>query len=389
MGDNDMLDKLKKTIKSNRVLCVCIPLYRKIKFVCRIPKELALYRSTKKAICAPRQRSRIYYIGIPAHNNLGDLAQGVCIRRWLKKHFENREIVEIETNALVNTHFSVKQLLKNTFDAEDIVVFQSGYTTTDLGGYADEMHCEVIKLLPEANMLMMPQTIFFEKEERKENTSSIYSSAKNMMFLARDKVSFAMAQEMFPLLAVYLYPDIVTSLIGSFCFDNVRKGVLLCCRDDSEKFYSDDQIATLMHRLEEFSLVEKTDTTKRISRSEIVKNAEKYIMEEIERYSRYKVIITDRYHGTIFSLIAGTPVIIIKTTDHKVTTGAEWFRGIYDDYVYVADSLDDAFEMSKKFLKKELSHKIEPYFEKEYYSQLPHLFKKIVIEEKRLKEKEK
>lgn len=51
--------------------------------------------------------------------------------------------------------------------------------------------------------------------------------------------------------------------------------------------------------------------------------------------SHYKVVITDRYHGTIFSLIANTPVIIIKSTDHKVTTGADWFKGIYDDYVYV------------------------------------------------------
>ena len=68
---------------------------------------------------------------------------------------------------------------------------------------------------------------------------------------------------------------------------------------------------------------------------------QKHIINEIERYSHYKLIVTDRYHGTIFSLVAGTPVIIIKTTDHKVITGAEWFKGLYDKYVYVANTLDD------------------------------------------------
>ena len=70
------------------------------------------------------------------------------------------------------------------------------------------------------------------------------------------------------------------------------------------------------------------------------------------------VTITDRYHGTIFSLCAGTPVIILKTTDHKVTTGADWFKGVYDDYVYVAKDLDDAYSLCQKVLAKKLSYHI-------------------------------
>ena len=47
----------------------------------------------------------IYYCGIPAHGNLGDLAQGVCIRRWLKKNYPEYHVTEIETDSLVNTSF--------------------------------------------------------------------------------------------------------------------------------------------------------------------------------------------------------------------------------------------------------------------------------------------
>lgn len=294
---------------------------------------------------------RVYYIGIPAHNNLGDLAQGVCIRRWLKKNYADRRVVEIETNALVDTRFSALKHLKKAFSDDDVIVFQSGYTTTDLGGHADEMHCAIIKNFPQAKILMMPQTIFFQNEERKKNTSFVYNSAENMLFLARDRVSFGMAEEMFPDLPIRLYPDIVTILIGQYKYENERNGILFCCRDDSEKYYSDEDIAILMKRCEKFAKIDKTDTTKKVSHSEIVKNAEAYIMSEIERYSTYKLLITDRYHGTIFSLVAGTPVIIIKSTEHKVVTGAEWFQGVYDDYVYLADSLEDAFEIAGRLFR--------------------------------------
>ena len=105
-----------------------------------------------------------------------------------------------------------------------------------------------------------------------------------------------------------------------------------------------------------------------------MRNLKYYIESEIETYSNYQVTITDRYHGTIFSLCAGTPVIILKTTDHKVTTGADWFKGVYDDYVYVAEDLDDAFHKAKEILTKNLNHQLKPYFKTEYYDKLKSLF---------------
>lgn len=364
------MNKIKRFILNNKFLA---PIAITIK---SLPHEIRLNTKTRNKIkkIAKSSKPRIFYIGVPAHNNLGDLAQGVCIRRWLKKHYPGYAVVEIETNALVNTRFSVLKHLKKAFLNDDVIVLQSGYTTTDLGGHADEMHCAIIKNFPQAKILMMPQTIFFKSEERKKNTSLIYNSAKNMLFLARDRVSFDMAREMFPDISIRLYPDIVTTLIGKYKYENERSGILFCCRNDGEKYYSDKDIADLMKRCEKFAKVDKTDTTKKIPRSEIVKNAEVHIMSEIERYSKYKLLITDRYHGTILSLVAGTPVIIIKTTDHKVVTGADWFKGVYDDYVFVAQDLDEAYQLAKDLYSKQLSHNLESYFEEEYYDKLPQLF---------------
>lgn len=341
-----------------------------------------LYRRTLNHLNRfSRKGMVIFYLGVPAHSNLGDLAQGVCIRRWLKKNYPDCQVIEIETNALVNTPFSLLKKLSDFYETGDMIVFQSGYTTTDLGGFADEMHRAVMNVLPDADMLMLPQTIFFKKEENKKRTSGCYNSMKHMLFLARDCVSFEMAKEMFPNIPVMQFPDIVTTLIGNYSFAYNREGILFCCRDDGEKFYGDDEIAYLIERCKRHCKVDRTDTTKHGKTADIVAHAEKYIMEEVDTYAHYKTVITDRYHGTILSLVAGTPVIIIKTTDHKVTTGAEWFKGLYDDYVYMAETLEDAYDIAIELLKKNLNHTLLSYFEENYYDRLPKIFNEKVRKE--------
>lgn len=338
-----------------------------------------LYNATKKKIITITKidRPKIFYLGIPAHTNLGDLAQGVCIRKWLAKHYPERVVVEIETNAIVNTSKSVLKYIKKYYQERDFIVFQSGYTTTDLGGYADEMHRGIMQTLPTAKMLMLPQTIFFKDPKNAERTSKCYNSIKYLLFLARDRVSYEMAKKMFPQISVRLFPDIVTTLIGNYDFPYKREGILFCCRNDEEKYYSDDEIDVLINNCRTICSVSKTDTTKNGKRTDIVSNAEQYIEKEIDCYAHYRLIITDRYHGTILSLVAGTPVIIIKTTDHKVVTGAEWFKEVYDEYVYLADNLADAFVLAKQVLEKALSNRLDPYFEKEYYDKLPDYFENI------------
>lgn len=313
----------------------------------------------------------IYYFGKPVHSNLGDLAQGVCIRKWLKKHYPQYNVIEIETNSVVNTIFSLLPKLKKLIKDADLFVFQSGYTTTDLGGFADLMHREVINCFPLNKKIMMPQTIFFQNKNNERVTSEILNKDHNLLFLARDSVSYRKAIEMFPNIRVMLFPDIVTTLIGQTTYSNKREGIIFCLRDDSEKYYSDTDLEKLINHCKQFSnTIERLDTTKRHSK-DLLNDTERYIKEEIEHYSSYKVMVTDRYHGTILALAAGTPVIILKTTDHKVVTGADWFKGILDEFVYVANDLDEAFYLISKVYHKNMIMKEFNYFELEYYDKLP------------------
>ncbi len=321
----------------------------------------------------------VFYFGVTNHSNLGDLAQRYCITKWIKENYSDYQLIMVESDVIVNPYLTKRFFnhLNKIYKKDDVIVFQSGYCTQDLGGNHPLMHRLVCEYMPEARILMMPQTIFFQHEANKRICAENHNKAKNMLFLARDTISYNMAKEMFPDIRVEAYPDIVTTLIGTFQYDNPRAGVSLCTRDDGEKLYSKKEIDKLAERLETDGIkVQQKDTQAAQTVEELIRNLKYYIESEIESYSHNEVTITDRYHGTIFSLCAGTPVIIIKTTDHKVTTGADWFKGIYDDYVFVANDLEDAYRKAKEIIGKKMDHHLRPYFKTEYYDKLKSIFEK-------------
>ena len=334
-----------------------------------IRTEMALINSVQ-----PSDKCRVFYLGITPHSNLGDMAQHYCICKWIEENYFDYELLKFEAKTVVDSQAGFIKCLKAAYTGKDIIVFQSGYTTQDLGGQHELMHRLVIDAIPDAHILMMPQTIYFQHEENRKRCAENHSKAKRMLFLARDFVSFEQARAMFKGIKLAAFPDIVTTLIGTLSFNNARNGVCLCRRNDAEKYYSDEELNKLVSKIEETDKVTVTDTSIKENYIKVRNNKQFYIEREIERFSDYKVTITDRYHGTIFSLVAGTPVIIIKTTDHKVTTGADWFKGVYDDYVYVANNLDEAFKLYKEIVAKSLDHKLSPYMKEHYYDKLKEIF---------------
>lgn len=323
---------------------------------------------------------RVFYLGVTEQPNLGDMAQHYCIKRWIKENYPNHEMVLIESSVITDKNFTREFFcnLKRVFNTLDRIIIQSGYCTQDLGGDHPLMHRLVCENMPDARILMMPQTIYFREEKNRAICAENHNKAKNMLFLARDFVSFEQAKQMFTQIRVEAYPDIVTTLIGTLTFSNKRSGICLCTRNDGEKLYTKEEIDSLEQRFKETGIrVVQKDTQGKGTVQDIRKHLQNYIETEIESYSHFDVTITDRYHGTIFSLCAGTPVIILKTTDHKVTTGADWFKYVYDDYVYVAKNLEDAFNLYQEIGKKQLDNKLKPYFKTEYYDKLKSIFEAV------------
>ena len=45
---------------------------------------------------------RVFYLGITAHSNLGDMAQHYCITKWIRENYPDYELVMFESNTVVD-----------------------------------------------------------------------------------------------------------------------------------------------------------------------------------------------------------------------------------------------------------------------------------------------
>ena len=354
---------------------IAIRLLNKVKN--RLNKGIYIIKHEHDVLASIDDRPAVFYFGIPMHSNMGDLAQCMCIRNWIQKWYPTLNLIEVDSKVFMNPKSSLRKRLRTKIRKEDIIIFQSGYCTQDLGGVEDLMHQAVMEDYTENRMLMMPQTVFFNSIERYKKASFIYDAHKHLLFLARDSVSYDTACRMLPHGNVHKYPDIVTTLIGKYQFNRTRNGILFCLRNDGEKLYKDEELDGLKERLKEFDYVEEFDTTIQENITAKSPNLNDYLMDFISKFADYKLVITDRYHGTIFSLVAQTPVIVLKTTDHKVQTGVDWFKGGYDNNVVFADSLDQALVIAKDMLNRNYVISNKPYFECEYYDKLYQLFEEV------------
>lgn len=329
-------------------------------------------------------KKKVYVVCQPVHANLGDQAQLMCTLDWLKKNYPDYSVILLGT--LVPTlHFGRLTLLfLNSISAlftlavmklkqgkDDVFIGHSGYFFVDHHpGYKAFM--DMMRHFPNNKMIILPQTVNFYTPFIKQYVSQAFAKSKNVTLLCRDEVSYSNAQKMFPHTRLLLYPDIVTSLICTRKYENRREGVLFCMRDDIEAFYKPEQIKELMNRFGNIRK-EMIDTTLHgISNKEMADHRETLINKTIEKMATYRVVITDRYHGTIFSAIASTPVIVISSADHKLSSGVNWFpKDLYKGYIYYAKDLEEAYTFAQEVLHREGDVYNNPaYFKENYWDKL-------------------
>lgn len=316
----------------------------------------------------------------PHHPNLGDLAQLICTREWIKKTYPDYKLIEagqffIPFDNHLESHFLNLDVLKLLLlqlliYKGDLLIGHSGYFFVDhhSGWLAYEL---IIRKFPNNRFVILPQTVNFFDPFVIERVKKSFSNSHNLTLLCRDEISFKKAQALFEGIHLLLFPDIVTSLIGTKSFHNRRDGILFCLRDDVEAFYSEEEINTLINRFTNIH-IEKVDTTLKLPIKEVQRRTNFYIEDMIRKMSTFQVVVTDRYHGTIFSAIASTPVVVINSSDHKLSSGVNWFpKDIFGDMVQYANDLDDAYLKIKNMLSQGKNRKDNPpYFKEKYWDKL-------------------
>lgn len=308
----------------------------------------------------------IYLFGCPMHPNLGDQAQLICTEKWLTDNYPEYRVMKLNWNT---SHKLNLALLKRKIRKNDLIFGHSGYFIVD---HHPELpvYCKIAQMFPDNKITILPQTVFLKTEEKQREVAAAFNSHPDFTLLCRDEVSYETAQKVFQNCRLILFPDIVTSLIGTRKFAEPRTGIQFCIRNDSESFYSPDKIKQLRERLDKLHETSIMDTSIPARPSQIARYRHRFLEQMLHQFSSSKLVITDRYHGTIFSLVSGTPVIVLSSTDHKLSSGVKWFAGEFKDYIVFATDLEEAYSLAKKMLQRTYSYELPPYFRDQYYSKL-------------------
>lgn len=367
------VENIKVLLRQNTVLYYFSKLcYSPIALYLYIKKYHTIKRKTREHILKLNSlelnSDKVFYFGVPIHENLGDAAQMYCIRKWVHTNYPNRELVEIETFPTYNN--SVRNILEKIIKPNDLIICESGATFCNR--HEDHgMHRYLLKNFKNNRIIFMPQTVDLTDCGQMEITARLFNENPLAVFLARDPESFRMVAEYFDKSRIRLFPDIVTSLIGNIEINSTRSGILVCKRIDGEKKYSDASIANLLNGLKALGIrLDMTDTNFDHTIEYTYAHLDEEIIGKLKMFSQYNVILTDRYHGMIFSLIANTPVVVLPTNGHKVREGAKWFKKDYPESIYFAETPEDAFILIKNILSQKVHVSNNSIYKEKYFDNL-------------------
>lgn len=205
----------------------------------------------KKLLEVDITQKRIWYFCVPTHSNLGDQAQACCIEKYFRKFFSDHIVFKLSNNAFDFYEEKILMILKEKIKETDLIFFQSGYTFTGIHPY-ENMHRKIVENFPYNKIVFLPQTVKFKNQKILENVQNFYGKYDNIYFFARDKISYDIYKSIFPEHRnVHCFPDIVTTEIGNYDFNNnERNGILLCVRNDVEKLYSFQEISLFKEKLQ-------------------------------------------------------------------------------------------------------------------------------------------
>ena len=304
----------------------------------------------------------------PGHTNLGDNAQTLCIREFLEKWYPGRRVRFFKKDYIRETNGSVLSFVRKHCRKDALVFLHSGYRMSDVWPTSDELHRQVVETFNDRRVVSFPQTIYYTSEAAGEQTRIAFNNHPDNVLMCRDAVSYEIAKGMFPKCRLLLVPDMVTSMIGQYHFNEKRSGILVCKRNDRESSCSGDAFMRIVAELSRIDAVTISDTYAKDSWKAMHKDLKGYLENVWREFAKYRLVVTDRYHGTIFSLIAETPVLVFPSTDHKVRTGVDWFPESFSDYIKFVPQPSYLPSEARAMLSKTSRKQLEPYFLEKYFN---------------------
>lgn len=342
---------------------------RKIKYI----KTLISGYFMNKAKYDEYDENTIFIYGVPEHGNIGDQAIAAAEVNYISDLFPNRKIVLIPEYECHRNLISLKLL---TNKRHNLCIIHGGGNMGILYPFQESIRLLAVKQLKKAKIIIFPQSIDYSEESKAlQKARNIYQSHKNLVIFTREKYSELIREKIFPNCEGYLVPDIVLSYKPDI-LDAERNGILFCLRHDKEK---NSEAGNLIKAITEASEKYEKNIKYIDTYSRDYANKYEFQLEGLNKlwseFKKSELVITDRLHGMIFSVITGTPCIALNNSTGKVgNLYNTWLKD--SNVVFVSDSRDinNVVEMIKNKKFKRINFNIEEF--RQNFSKLAEVLKR-------------
>lgn len=302
-----------------------------------------------------KNEEKIIYLLSPRHGNLGDQMISIATRKILDDFYPEKIIIEIEDKLYRKN----KEKIKKYINKNDIIVLQGGGNLGDIWLNEEILRREILEEYSDNKIIIMPQTITFNTAEETKESQRIYSKVRDLTIITREEYSYESGKEIFSKNKVLLIPDSVFYLEDYYqCrLNKNRKGALFLLRKDIEKTISNEVSDSIAEILKKINLDYTFGDTVIEEKGKMSKyTREKFCNNLLEEISTKKLIITDRLHGMIFSIITNTPAVVFGSGTKKTVGSLKWAKHL--EYISFIEDGNDLEKMEKE-IKRLLSLKVE------------------------------
>lgn len=263
----------------------------------------------------------------PDYGNLGDHAIADAEHRFFKSAF-GLELVEVPAG-----RYSIcGPLAKGEITTSDLVLITGGGFLGSLWTNMNRLALEAVASCPENRIIILPQTLYWEETPEgtaeREESQAVFSSHPTLTLCARDRESARLMREIYPGCHVELLPDMVLSCDWEFSEAVARRGILLCLRADKESVLTEEARQSLLKWVEGTGReVHSTDT--RLDKWPVPRWERDVLLDaKLREFRSSELVVTDRLHGLLFSVITGTPCIALNNRTHKLRETFRWVREV-------------------------------------------------------------
>ena len=286
--------------------------YIKLFYIC--PQYRQILKNLKNS-----EDSKIVLFGTPAHGNLGDQAIAISELDFLNDISGIRQVIEIPM-PLYKTH---RKVLHKYIVSNDTIIISGGGWMGNLWLHNEITIREIVSDYKNNRVIIFPQTLYYTNNEDGRRTAidtkDIFEKHSDLILAVRDLQSFEYARTHLGFTKkdkLIFCPDMV--VYGTLATTENsfwgKKTVLLCLRNDIEKASDASQIKEIFEEAG-YSIKETTTVLKKLVP---INKREQIVKDKIKEFAEASIVVTDRLHAMIFSLLAGTPCFALDNVTGKV-----------------------------------------------------------------------